>query len=50
MTDGQIRILVVMAWLCVVVNGFCLVACLYSDHLAEQAGINISEMVKGGGK
>jgi hypothetical protein len=50
MTSKQVRILVVMAWLCVVVNGLCLAACMYSDHLAEQAGINISEMVKGGGK
>ena len=46
MTDRQVRILVVMAWLCVVVNGACLAACLYSDHLAEEAGISVERIIK----
>ena len=50
MTSKQVRILVVMAWLCVVVNGFCLAACMYSDHLAEQAGVSVSRILEEGKK
>ena len=48
MTDRQVRILVFTAWLCVAVNGFCLAACMYSDHLAEQAGVSVSRILAEG--
>lgn len=48
MTSRQVRILAAMAWLCVAVNSVCLAACMYSDHLAEQAGVSVSRILAEG--
>lgn len=45
MTSGQVRILVFMAWLCVVVNGACLGLCVWSDHEAEKAGVSVQTVL-----
>lgn len=48
MTSKQVRILMIMTWLNIAINGACLAACWYSDHQLEKQGITIENILAEG--